>query len=237
MQWDCMVNKTKCSVTHCLLVMGWNAIKLHGKENQMQCYSHPVGCGMKCNETAWERKKNAVSLTYCWSWDGMHWDCMRKKNKCNVAHILSWDEMQWDCTVKKKKTSVTHTLLVMGQNAMRLHWNENQMQCHSHPVGHVMRLHGKEKNAVSHTSCCSWDEMQWDCILKKTKCSVTHSLLVMGWNAMRLHCKEKQMQCHSHTVGHGMTCNEIEWWRQNDVLSLTYCWDGMWSDCTVNIYL
>ena len=162
-----MGKKEKCSVTHILLVMGWNALRLHAKEKQMQCCSHPV----------------------------------------------------------------------MGWNAMRLHSKEEKNQCHSHPVGHVMRLHGKEKNAVSHTSCCSWDEMQWDCILKKTKCSVTHSLLVMGWNAMRLHCKEKQMQCHSHTVGHGMTCNEIEWWRQNDVLSLTYCWDGMWSDCTVNIYL
>ena len=60
----------------------------------MQCHSHPVGHGMKCNETAWSRKTNAVSLTYCWSWDEMKSDLMVKKNKCSVTHIL-WVIRNW----------------------------------------------------------------------------------------------------------------------------------------------
>jgi hypothetical protein len=45
--WDGeVVGKAKSSVTHFLLVMGWNMI----------------------DETAWERSR-AVSLTCCWSWD------------------------------------------------------------------------------------------------------------------------------------------------------------------------
>ena len=46
-----MVKKNKCSVTHILLVMGSNAIRLDGQENQMQCHSL-AGHEMKCNETA-----------------------------------------------------------------------------------------------------------------------------------------------------------------------------------------
>ena len=162
MQWDCTVKNNKCSVTHKLLVMGWNAMRLHDKEKQMQCHSLPVGHGMKCNETAWQRKTDAVSLTGCWSCNEMQWDCMVKKNKCSVTHWLlvmgwnamrlhgkenavsltgcwSWDEMQWDYMVKKNKCSVTHKLLVMGWNAMRLHGKEKQMQCHSQTVGHGMK--------------------------------------------------------------------------------------------------
>ena len=31
-------------------------MRLDGQEKQMQCHSHPVGHGIKCNETQWSRK-------------------------------------------------------------------------------------------------------------------------------------------------------------------------------------
>ena len=46
--------------------MARNAMRLYGKEKQMQCHSHTDG--IKCNETSWSRKTDAVSLTGCWSW-------------------------------------------------------------------------------------------------------------------------------------------------------------------------
>ncbi len=55
----------------------------------------------------------------------------------------------------------------------------------------AMRLHGNEKKAVSLTYYWSWDEMQWECMVKK-KSSVPHSLLFMEWNAMRLHGDSKR---------------------------------------------
>ena len=64
------------------------------------------------------------------------------------------------------------------------------MQCYSLPVSHEIR-------------------MKLDLMVKKKKFCVTHFLFkVMGWNAMRLDGQEKQMQHNSHTVGHGMKCNE-----------------------------
>ena len=39
-------------------------------KEKMQCHSLPVGQGRRHNETRLPGKRqNAVSLTYCWSWE------------------------------------------------------------------------------------------------------------------------------------------------------------------------
>ena len=162
-------------------------MRLDGQEKQMQCHSHTVGHEMKCNETGWSRKTNAVSLTYCRSWDKMQWDWMVKINAVSLTLCWSWDEMQWDWMVKKT-------------NAVPLtyYWSCNETGW------------SRKTNAVSLTPCWSWVEMQWESwIVKKNKCSVTHPLLVMGWNAMRLHGKEKQLQWYLLPVVQGMRCSQF----------------------------
>ena len=134
MLWDCMA-EINVSVTHKLLVMGWDVMGLHGR-NKCQCHSQTVGHGMRCDETAWQ-KWMSVSLTSCWSWDEMWWDCMAEIN-VSVTHILlvmGWDVMrlpcgpQWQhsltgcwlyheiwltCIVEKGALNTTHFLLVVG---------------------------------------------------------------------------------------------------------------------------
>jgi hypothetical protein len=72
--------KNKCSVSHLLMFMGSNEIRLDGKEKEMLSHSLPVqGHGMECNEAGWSRKTNAAQFTYCWSWDEMQQDWMKNK--------------------------------------------------------------------------------------------------------------------------------------------------------------
>ena len=91
-----------------------------------------------------------IELTLCWLREGLimiAWVWIQVK--CYLLPVHHWKPslFRHQCG---DKNSITHFLLVMG-------WN-------------VMRLHCKEKDAVSLTACCwSWDEMQWDCMVKKKK--------------------------------------------------------------------
>ena len=66
---DCLEKEKKCSVTHKLLVMGGDMVRLDCLEKEkMQCHSLPVGHGRRHGETRLPgKRKNAVSLTSCWS--------------------------------------------------------------------------------------------------------------------------------------------------------------------------
>ena len=167
--------------------MGWDMMGLPGKEIK-QCHSLPIGYGMKHDETAWQRNK-AVSLTFCWSWDEtwlMRFPCTDIKQCHPLSVGYRMKHNWWDC-LEKKYSSVTHSLLVMGWNMIdETAWQRNKavsltycwpwdetwlmwlpgkeiQQCHSLPIGHGMKH--------------DW----WDCRAKKYS-SVTHCLLVMGWN-------------------------------------------------------
>ena len=93
----------------------------------------------------------------------------------------------------------------------------------------MMRLLGKRNSAVLLTGCCSWDRndvitceerkgsvthllliMGWDMMKLpcKRKNAVTHRLLVMENEALRLHWKKNRMQSHSHTVGYRIKHDE-----------------------------
>ena len=97
-----------------------------------------------------------------------------------------------------------------------LPWSEMQwkcmvkqkMQCHSQSVGHGMKCNEtawwRKKSSVL-TPC--WHGMKYnETASLREKCSVTYFLLVMGWNAT--------------------------WDRENNALSLTFCWSlEMQWDC------
>ena len=174
----------------------------------------------------------SVSLTSCWLWDEMWWDCMTEID-VSVTHILL-DEMWWDCMAEidvmsltrcwswdgmwwdwilEITVSVTHILLVMRWDVMKLH-GRNKCQFHSHTFGHSgMRCDEtawKKYMSVSLTSWWSWDEVWWDQCMAEIDVSVTHTLLVMGWDMMRPVHGRNRCQCHSHAVGHGMRYGETE---------------------------
>ena len=176
-------------------------------------------CRIKCDEIAWRKQGGTHTLLV------MRWHVMRlpgrKRGQWHslpVGHKMECDEIAW----QKDRGSVTHKLLVMG-------W-------------HLMRLPGTKRGGVSLTSCWLWDEMWWDGLAEKTgecqlqavahgmKCdeiawqkesgSVTHSLLVIVWNVMKLHGRKKG---GVSLTGCWSWCDEIALQRKGGV-SLTPCW-------------
>ena len=59
-----------CNATHSLLVIGKDLMRLFSQI--MQCHSHPVDH----NRKRFDETKCAMSLTPCWSWEKMWWDCL-----------------------------------------------------------------------------------------------------------------------------------------------------------------
>ena len=194
--------KRKGCVTHKLLVMGWNVMRLPGRKGG-ECHSLAVGHGRKCDEIAWP-KMGGMSLTsYC---HGMRCDEIAwQRNRGSVTHkllVIGWNVMT---LLGRKMGGGTHSLLFKEWNLMKLPGRKGGSITHSllFMGGNVMRLPGTEKGSVSLTSCWSWHEIwweSWDCLAEKgchllpvghgMKCdeiawqSVTHFLLVKGWNVM-----------------------------------------------------
>ena len=131
-------DQQKWDVSHRLLVIGWEAIKLvvkkiHktynlfngswdgevvGKEKSSVTHLLLVMGWDMIDETAWQRNK-AVSLTACWPWDET-----------------------WLIRLPSKEIKQCHSLPV--GHGMRHDWWDCQAgkeikQCHSHPVGQGMR--------------------------------------------------------------------------------------------------
>ena len=103
-----------CNVTHMLLVIGKDVIRL------------PF-------------IKGAMSLTFCWSWERMSWGYLLQKVQCHSHAVMGKDIMRlpftqgtMSCslavghkqrcheTAFHKMCDVTHRLLVIGRNVMRL---------------------------------------------------------------------------------------------------------------------
>ncbi len=98
-----------CNVTHNLLVIGKDVIRL------------PF---TKC----------AMSLTFCWSWII---DVMTQI--CNITYsllVIAKDVMR--ICIFHKICNITDSLLVREKDVMRLPFSQN-VQCHSLPVGHRKR--------------------------------------------------------------------------------------------------
>jgi len=155
-----------------------------------------------------------VRLTLYSSW---MWCCLA--NMCNTTHFLFIVEVKlsldtgwktntyilWNMTWDAKKIlaeNLTDSLLDIICDVIDCFHMKTQF--HSLPICHwtSMWFPSNEKNAVLLTFCWSWNKpVLWDCPAAK-HCSVTHILLVMQWDMMRLLAA-------------------------NTVVSLTDCWYGM----------
>jgi len=228
----------------------------------LQCYLHAVVHRKGYDETAFHKICNvthsllAIHMKRCDDQIAFH-------KMCNATHILSVIEKNtlnscsailqcYSHTVDHKMIwsetafhNVTHSLLVIWKDVMRLPFT---------------------KCAMSLTRCWSKEEIWWDYLWQNVQChslafghrkrcdeaafhkmcNVTHSLLVIGTDGMKLFTN---VHCHSQAMGHRKICDEtsfqqicnvthfLSWWYVGKyvmsllrlpftkcVMSLTSCW-------------
>ncbi len=117
------------------------------------------------------------------------------ENYCSATHILLYKE--WDVMRQSGRNNynVTHKLLGMRWDMMKLHSAVPLTICW------LMRSDEtvwQKITAVKLTPCWSWNEMCWAWVAGND-CRVTHILLVMEWDVMRLSGRYS-LQCHSHPI-------------------------------------
>ena len=131
-QWDRVKHSNVHIGTHKLLFIGsmwWDCLS-----QNVKCHSLPqVGPRKRCDETALHKmclvthsllviakdamrpwlpfKKCAMSLTTCWSWEKMWWDCLLQNVQCHPPPVDH--EKRCDETAFHKMYNVTHILLVI----------------------------------------------------------------------------------------------------------------------------
>ena len=169
-------------VTHILLVMKHDILRLSGRKNGNVTYKLLVWdamCEMRLSTSLGGKKRSTTHLLLEWNVS----KCLAEEGECYVPDVgpgMRWDETAWD------KWQCDFLLaVVMGCDVRRMH---------------------SRKSVVSLTSCWSNDEMklEWD----RKRGNATHFLLIMGCDMMRL-SNRNQGQCHSQPVSHGMTGSEI----------------------------
>ena len=141
--WDCIA-KTKSSITHKLLVMGWEITDETGKEVK-QCYSQTIGHEIKHDWWDFLPKTKAVSLTNC-------------------SMVMGWDIIEETAWQRNKATSLTRCRSQDETRSMRLPGKEIK-QCHSHAVGWdetwLLRCLAKTSGSLTHSLLII---MGWDMI-------------------------------------------------------------------------
>ena len=116
MGWD-VIRMHGRNTTHILLVKGWDVMRMQGR-NKCQCHSHPGIRVIRLPQLA-EINVSVTHILLVMGWDVMR---LHSRNFINV--------------------NVTHKLFVMGWDVMRLPHGRAKCQFHSHPVGHRMRCDG-----------------------------------------------------------------------------------------------
>ena len=84
----------------------------------------------RSEQISWQ-KEVLLSLTSCWSWGKMRWNGVSRN--CSVTHSLLRDKIWWSCQEAKKSLTRCWSWNFMW-------WDCLEKWCHSHPVGHEMRL-------------------------------------------------------------------------------------------------
>ena len=142
------------------------------------CHSQAVGQWMRWDETAWW-KTWAVVLTSC----GMRWDENTSQNKgqCHITHFLLVG-MEWDVVTMKEK--VCHSLAIGHGRCDDSAWQETGWFLLTPYLtwGDSWLGPGRRKGSTTHILLIM-RVMKWH----GRNGSVTHKLLVMGGDAMRLH--------------------------------------------------
>ena len=101
-------------------------------------HSLAVGHRKRCDETAFP-KIGVMSLTSCWSWEKMWWECLLENVKYHSlagGHRKGCDE-----TAFQKMCNVAHTLMVIEKDVMRLLFRKSYVQCCSLPVCDEIAFH------------------------------------------------------------------------------------------------
>ncbi len=206
---------------------------------RVQWHSLPVGHSKQCNETAFHKMGTAthlllvigkdvrklpftkylMSLTSCWSWEKMWWDCASQNvqwwHSLPVGHRKGCEETAFHtmCNV------VTHTLLVIGK--MWSDWLSQNVQCHSQTVGHRKKCDQTD----FHKMCNITDKLLVINVMLRlslTKCAMllTPCWLYIGEDVMKLPFTNGQH--HSQAVSHRRRCDETAFTKC--AMSPTPCW-------------
>ena len=147
-------------------------------EQKWYCHSLAVGHGMKWDEATWQK---VVSLTCCWWCDVMILPNRTWKYALSLTFCWSWDDEIRD---SKAKNKAQHSQTVDHRTQMRF-----------------IRTAGL---TVPH-KLLKWDEMWWDSLWEK-KGTMTHFLLVMGWNEIQCQAEKRGLSltscglCNSETA-------------------------------------
>ena len=162
----------KCHVTHHLLTMGWDMMRLPGKGRDAASLTP---CVMNIMMMRLPGKRKQMNLTSC-SWMWWHNETAWQKKKCSVTHCMlivdETDETAWqkksahspsvghvmrhdETARQKKKYSVTHTLHVLRDDESA--W-KRKMQCHSPSVNHWWDMIWQKKEYSITYTLWSWHE-------------------------------------------------------------------------------
>ena len=195
-----------------------------------QCDSQTVGHVIQ--HDWWEclaKKWSSVMVAYLLLAMGDWWECLANKwisithfllvMGCNMIDENAWQINEavsptscwlWDATwlislPGFKSSSVTYKLLVMDATwLMSLH-GKQMKQCHSQTVGH----------GIQH----DW----WDCLPNKWN-SITHFLLVMGWDMIDENFWQINWSCNTYfLLVMGWDMIDENAWQRNEAVSLTCC--------------
>lgn len=131
--------------------------------------------------------------------------CAQQEKRQYHSHTVDPDEVCHNCI--QKQGSVTYSLLLMGQNVMRLHGRTKSS------VTNILLVMGWDKMPGNKKGQCHWHSVNDGIRCDETaKSSVTHSLLVIGeWD-----CLADDEQYHLTLT---------PWWP----------WDEMWQKCECSI--
>ena len=149
--------------------------------HNVKCYSHPVGHRKGCDETALQKMcnvthnllvigrdviilpftKSAMSLTPCWLWEQIWWDC--PSQKCNITHrllVAGWEAMKLLGRRLHKAYNLYGMVKWWAKKQRYDWWDSLTKMSHSLAVDHdiawdliQMRLPGKKfhSHTVSHS--------------------------------------------------------------------------------------
>lgn len=198
-RWDCLAWK-RGTVTHSLLVMGLNVMRLSDRKKGTVTHSLLV--------TWWNaimamQKKGTQSLTYCWPWYEIWWDCQGKRAlRLSLTLYWSWDVMRWDFMADKQGNSTCILFVIWWveygrKMTMSLtscwSWDENALknwQCH------LLAVHHFNQDTCQKRQCYSLAVHHGDQNTLQEKYSVTYRLGMMKLGFTNLIC----ISCHSPTA-------------------------------------
>lgn len=157
MQWGVMrlLDRKKGRITDILFVIAWHMIRLPGRKNG-GAVTDSLFVGMEFLVMRLPSKK----------WQ-CHWHSVgpnvirlpgRKQMVVSLTRCLSWDFNWWDYLAKRG-------------------------QCHTLPVGNVIRPVHDRRRGHFHSQAVALDKMRWVCLAERK--GLTHKLLAMGWKVMQ----------------------------------------------------